>query len=234
MPMSDKGKRAAAVVLAAAGASLGVAGTASAATVPATLSVNRPCYVTVGKTRPTMVVTGTGYIPGGPVVVSDQTGFFNETVTADATGAITATGPAPVTFFSHPGEKADTISATDYAMNGNTYLGTAQTELSFLGVSASKTRRAHGLKALTFKTRWTFSGFPEGRFIYAHYLYGKKVVARQRFGRAHGPCGLLTVRKRLYPARPHHRQYRLQIDTRKKYSRRTSPRLVTKVGLQLF
>lgn len=234
MPMSDQGKRAAAVVLAAAGASLGVAGTASAATVPATLSVNQPCYVTVGKTRPTMVVTGTGYIPGDQVIVSDRTGFFNETVTADASGAISATGPAPVTFFSHPGEKADTISATDYSMNGNTYLGTAQTELSFLGVSASKTRRAHGLKALTFKTRWTFSGFPEGRFIYAHYLYGKKVVVRQRFGRAHGPCGLLTVRKRLYPARPHHRQYRLQIDTRKKYSRRASPRLVTKVGLQLF
>lgn len=234
MPMSDKGKRAAAVVLAAAGASLGVAGTASAATVPATLSVNQPCYVTVGKTRPTMVVTGTGYIPGDQVIVSDRTGFFNETVTADASGAITASGPAPVTFFSHPGEKADTISATDYSMNGNTYLGTAQTELSFLGVSASKTRRAHGLKALTFKTRWTFSGFPEGRFIYAHYLYGRKVVARQRFGRAHGPCGLLTVRKRLYPAKPHHRQYRLQIDTRKKYSRKASPRLVTKVGLQLF
>jgi hypothetical protein len=234
MPISDKGKRAAAVVLAAAGGSVGVAGTAGAATVPARLSVNQPCYVTVGKARPTMVVTGTGYIPGDQVVVSDRTGSFKQTVTADASGAITARGPAPVALLTHPGEKADTVSATDYSPNGNTYLGTARTELSVLGVSASRTRRAHGLRALTFKTKWTFSGFPEGRSIYAHYLFGKKLVARQRFGRAHGPCGLLTVRRRLYPAKPHHRRYRLQIDTRRRYSRRASPRLVTKVGLQLF
>ena len=58
MPMSDKGKRAAAAAIVAAGASLGLAETAAAATVPATLAVNQACYVTVGKARPRMVVTG--------------------------------------------------------------------------------------------------------------------------------------------------------------------------------
>lgn len=234
MSMSDQGKRATLVAIVAAGASLGVVGTAAAATVPATLAVNQACYVTVGKARPTMVVTGSGYIPGDSVNVSDATGSFDQTVTADATGAITASGPAPVTFFSHPGEKADVVSATDYALDSNEYVGSARTELSFLGASANKTKRAHGLRALTFKTKWTFSGFPEGKSIYAHYIYGRKTVARQRFGRAKGPCGLLTARARLYPATPHHREYHLQIDSRKTYSRKASPRLVTKVGLEVL
>jgi hypothetical protein len=234
MSMSDKGKRAAAVAIVAAGASLGVVGTSSAATVGATLAVNQQCYVTVGKARPTMVVTGTGYPAGQQINVSDATGSFDEDVTADATGAITATGPAPETFFSKPGEKADVISATGYDETGNEYVGSARTELSFLGASAAKTKRAHGLQALTFKTKWTFSGFPEGKSVYAHYIYGKKTVARQSFGKAKGPCGLLTATARLYPAKPHHREYRLQIDSRKSYSAKASPRLVTKVGLELF
>jgi hypothetical protein len=232
--MSDKGKRAAAAVVVVAGASLGVVGTAAAATVPATLSVNQACYITVGKARPTMVVTGSGYVPGDDVNVSDATGTFDADVTADATGAISATGAAPVTYFSKPGEKADLITATDYGEDGNEYVGSARTELSILGASAAKTRRAHGLQALTFKTKWSFSGFPEGKSIYAHYMYGKKTVARQRFGKAQGPCGLLSVHKRLYPDTPHHREYRLQIDSSRSYSKHASPRLVTKVGLELF
>ena len=46
-------------------------------------------------------------------------------------------------------------------------------------------------------------------------------------------CGLLTAHARLYPATPHHREYHLQIDSRRAYSRHASPRLVTKVGLEL-
>jgi len=234
MSMSDQGKRAAAAAIVAAGVSLGIAGTASAATVGATLAVNQQCYITVGKTRPTMVVTGTGYPAGQQINVSDATGSFDVDVTADATGAITATAPAPVTYFSKPGEKADIVSATGYDDSGNEYVGSARTELSFLGASAAKTRRAHGLRALTFKTKWSFSGFPEGKSIYAHYLYGKKTVARQSFGKAQGPCGLLTATARLYPATPHHREYRLQLDSRRSYSTKAAPRLVTKVGLELF
>ncbi|MGH2909016.1 MAG: hypothetical protein ACRDK8_06955 [Solirubrobacteraceae bacterium] len=229
----SKGRRATAAAIVGAGASLGFAGTAAAATVPATLSVNQACYVTVGKTRPTMVVTGTGYAPGDQISISDGTGTFSANVTADPTGAFTTSAPAPVTFFSKPGEKRDTITATDYSLDGNEYVGTATTKLSVLDASA-KTRRGRGLSALTFKTRWSFSGFPEGKPIYAHYLYGKKLLAKQRFGRAKGPCGLLTVRKRLYPATPHHRVYRLQLDSKSRYSRHSSPRLVTKVGLELF
>lgn len=232
MSMSDKGRRAAAVAIVAAGASIGLAGTAAAATVPATLTVNQACYVTVGKTHPTMVVTGTGYVPGDPVSISDTTGTFIENVNADANGDVSATAPAPYAFFSRPGEKRDTITATDYAADGNTYEGRATTRISEMD-AAARTRRGHGLKVLTYKTRWSFSGFPTGREIYGHYLYHKKVVVRQRFGRAHGPCGLLTVRKRMYPARPHHRVYGIQLDSSRRYSKHTSPRLVSKIGLQL-
>jgi hypothetical protein len=232
MSMSDKGKRAAAAA-AVAGATLGLAGTAAAATVPATLKVNRACYIRVGKTRPTMVVTGSGFPAGDPVTVSDSTGTFIENVNADASGNITATGPAPYAFFLKPGEKRDTITATDFSLDGNEYAGSASTLLSELDASA-RPRRGRGLSALTLKSRWSFSGFPEGREIWGHYLYHDKVVVRQKFGRAHGPCGLLTVRKRLYPARPHHRLYGIQLDARRRYSKHASPRLVSKIGLHTF
>jgi len=233
MSMSDKGKRTAAAAVVAAGASLGLAGTAAAATLPATLSVNQACYVKVGKKVPTMVVTGSGFPAGDSVSVSDSTGTFIENTTADGNGDISVSAPAPYTFFLKPGEKHDTITATDFSLNGNEYVGSATTLLSEMD-AAAKTRRGRGLSALTFRTRWSFSGFPEGREIWGHYLYRGKVVVRQKFGRAQGPCGLLTVRKRMYPARPHHRVYGIQLDARRRYSKHTSPRLVSKVGLQTF
>lgn len=234
MPMSDKGGRAAAVAIVAAVASLGLAGTAAAATVPPTLTVNQACYVTVSKKdRPTMVVTGTGYGPGDSVSVSDSEGGFYENTTADASGAITVSAPAPVPYLDKPGEKSDTITATDYSPAGPVYVGTATTKLSEL-IVAAKSRRGRGLSALTRKTRWAFSGFPEGKEIWGHYLYRHKLLARQKFGRAKGPCGLLTTRARMYPATPHHRVYQIQLDSSRHYSTHTSPRLVTKIGLQLF
>ena len=55
--------------------------------------------------------------------------------------------------------------------------------------------------------------FPVGKTIYAHYLIKGKQVALQSFGRAPAPCGVLTVRRPLFPGTAQHRSYPLQIDT---------------------
>ena len=69
-----------------------------------------------------------------------------------------------------------------------------------------------GLRALTEKTNWSFSGFQPGKPIFGHYLYKGKQVALATFGRAQPPCGTLKVRARLYPATPHHASYSIQYD----------------------
>ncbi|HLI61029.1 MAG TPA: hypothetical protein VKV21_15310 [Solirubrobacteraceae bacterium] len=231
--MSDKGKRAAAAAAVAAGATLGFAGTAGAATVPATVSVDRACYVTVGHKRPPIVVTGSGFPAGDTVDISDSTGTFITHAPVGPNGTFTATGAAPYAFLLKPGERRDTITATDFSLDGNEYVGSATTHLTDMLVTA-QSRRGRGLSALRMKTRWAFSGFPEGREIWGHYLYRNKVVVRQEFGRAKGPCGLLSARKPMYPARPHHRLYGIQIDARKRYSKHTAPRFVSKIGLRVF
>jgi hypothetical protein len=221
-----------------AGASLaltGVVSVASAAVTPATLAVNAACYATASaKDRPAITITGSGYSPDGQVIITDQSASLDVTTTASPTGMVDATAPAPVPDLTKPGFKKDTITATEYSDSGVEYQGTTTTDITLVEASAAHTKRAPGLKALTFKTRWSFSGFPEGKTIYGHYLYGGKFAARQAFGKAQGPCGVLTVHKRLFPATPKHREYVLQIDARKKYSKNATPRLVSKVGVGLF
>jgi hypothetical protein len=231
-----RGLRAAAAgAVTIAGTSLGLTGVASAAATPATLAVNAACYATASaKDRPTITITGSGYGAGSQVSITDQSATLDVTTTASPTGTIDATAPAPVPDLTKPGFKKDTITATGYSESGAEYQGTTTTDITLVGASAAHTKRAPGLKALTFKTRWSFSGFPEGKTIYGHYLYGGKVIARQAFGKAKGPCGLLTVHKRLFPATPRHREYVLQLDSQRKYSKKASPRLVSKVGVGLF
>jgi hypothetical protein len=233
--MSQLTRRAAtagALAAATALSPLAAAGTASAATVPATLAVNAACYV-VGRTAPPITISGSGYAAGDEVSVSDRNGL-DATATVDAAGQFTVTTKAPVPDLRRPGQVKDTITAKDFNANGTTYVGTTTTYLSALAAAANKTRRAPGLQALTFRTKWSFSGFPVGRTIHAHYLFGGKVVANQAFGRAKGPCGTLTVTKRLFPSTPHHREYRLQIDAARRYAKTTTPRLDSKVGVGLF
>ncbi|MGH2915837.1 MAG: hypothetical protein ACRDMX_12710 [Solirubrobacteraceae bacterium] len=77
---------------------------------------------------------------------------------------------------------------------------------------------------------WSFSGFRPGKTIYGHYIHGRQ-VALARFGRAHGPCGMLKVRARFYPGgHPRSRSYRLQLDQSRHYSKRARPRVLTSIS----
>jgi hypothetical protein len=57
-----------------------------------------------------------------------------------------------------------------------------------------------------------------------------KQVARVRFGRAKGPCGVLKVRARFYPGgHPRYDNYTLVFDSSKRYSKKTRPRVLLKI-----
>ena len=63
---------------------------------------------------------------------------------------------------------------------------------------------------------------------------GGLLVATQAFGKAVGPCGTLTVTKKVFPAKPRHRSYGLQVDSSRTYSTATSPKLTSTLSLSAF
>lgn len=200
------------------------AGAAQAAA--ATLSVNQLCYVNK-PTRTTihrapMVVTGTGYVPGDSVTIASGDGSVNQVLQADSTGSIAGTIGAPTPFFKLPGSQVVGLTADDYSAGG-TIQGATFVRVADLAV-ATVPARAMPARKVT----WYFSGFLPGRYIYGHYLRHGREVARARFGRARGVCGLLRTRARFFPGR-HQRysSYGLQFDDSRPYSRRSSPRIIS-------
>jgi hypothetical protein len=168
----------------------------SAAAAPAsaaTLSLDKPCYVSAASKRAAMNLLGSGFVPGDMVSISSSDGSVDTTATANASGDIGITTGAPIPFFSLPGSKAVTVTAQDFAAAG-TITATARTQAAPLAVD-TKPAQAR----LSKKVTWYFSGFRPGRFIYGHYLR-KKPVARAKFGRAKGPCGVLKVKAGSTPA----------------------------------
>ena len=233
VPGGGRRRLVSAAVGAAAIAPVVFVATASAAAQPATISLNRACYV-ITRTVPSMTVVGSGFQPGATVMITDATGTVDTQATPNAAGQITATVRAPTPSFSQPGEKRDTITAEEIGPTGTEIKGSKSTLVTALGAEHGSTKKLPGLRALTETTDWSFSGFRVGRTIWGHYTIKGKQVAREAFGRAHGPCGLLTTRKRLFPSTPRHKSYPLQIDSVKKYSKKTEPSIRgLRVSLQL-
>jgi hypothetical protein len=170
-----------------------------------------------------MTLTGSGFVPDTAVTITDSTNALQVSAPAGADGTLRVTFPGPGVTLPEPGELRDTITATQPAGAGALVASTT-TLLSVRGAAYRLPRPAEGLRALTEVTAWSFSGWPVGRPVYIHYLVKGRAVARESFGRARGPCGLVRARRPLYPAKPHHAHYRTQIDTHARYSPHASPR----------
>jgi hypothetical protein len=182
--------------------------TASAAALPVTVSMSKPCYVIRTRTHPLVVLTATGLAPGIPVAVTDTKGDIDSDVMSNAAGQVVISMREPDPELEHPGATKDTITVTGDDPSGATYQGSTNAYFSELAVAYGATHARPGLGAFAEKTTWTFSGFAAGRTVWGHYTYDGKDVARQSFGRPKGACGLLTVRRPLYPATARHSAYR--------------------------
>ena len=221
--------------LATAGlAPLVFSGAASAAAQPATLSVNKACYV-FSKTQPMMTITGAGYPAGQTVSLTDKLAGIDSQTTANAAGQIALTVKAPVPIgLTSPGMKIDTITAQGYdPTTGAEYQGTATADISAIAALHGATKRKPGLRAFHERTRWAFSGFP-GKTVYGHFTFGRHLVATEKFGKTKGACGILKIKRRLLPVAAHHKAYKVQIDSHKKYAKKTEPSIVLKLALSVF
>jgi hypothetical protein len=217
-----------AVAVAATGAL--AAGAASAATVPAKLAVSQSCYVLFGKLAPPVTIAGSGFPPSTEVDVNDKIGL-DATATTDTTGSFSVVVKAPNPFLAAPGQKKDVLTATGFDGDGNQFVGTTSTFISQFGAEFTGSKPKPGLGALRERIKWAFSGFPAGSTIWGHYTFGGKVVATQSFGKATAPCGVLKVKKIAFPGHPRHRRYKLQIDSKKTFSKKTEPAFRTPFGL---
>jgi hypothetical protein len=218
-----------AVSLTVAAALLSYSGAAAAQAGAATLTVDRPCYVQVSGSPP-MEFSGSGYRAGDEVVLTSPDGTVDVSVKADANGNIAGSADPPAPPFSAPGQKAETITALDQDAAA-TIRAQARVLVAVRGWQHGSVKAARGYRALTETTNWSFSGFAPSQPIFGHYLYHGRLVATARFGIAEGPCGVLKVRARLYPATPHHPGYRVQYDDSRTYSSSSQPRILGPISL---
>lgn len=192
----------------------------------ATIGVTQPCYVNANPFKGAAVtILGAGFPAGDQIGISGQGVFANAVAGPTGTFAVTTGGPTLTT--SGPGTHTYSLLATDETTAGVN----ASTSVTMANLSvATNPRQARFTKRVT----WFFSGFRGGKYIYAHYLR-RHQVARARFGRAKGPCGVLKVKARLYPGgHPRYKSYKVQIDDSKRYSKHASPRIDTKLATFAF
>jgi hypothetical protein len=177
----------------------------------ATLSISpvKACYLT-GESD---ALSGTGYTPNGTVNLSvDGQSIFS--LQADASGNIAT----QLQFGSMNAVKTHTLTATDATnpatMGSVAFVGTTHQ------VATPSSRAGAGKK---FKLRGY--GFIFGPKAYMH-VRGHGIKTNTFLKRPKAPCGTFTVRKRLVRAGAPLGKYRVQFDAKKRFSKRTRPRLV--------
>jgi hypothetical protein len=184
----------------------------------ATLAVVQPCVVNAdASVGSPMTVTGTGFTPGDTIELQTTSGGGFGSALADASGNISAVIAAPLLSTLGPSVKTFTLTASD-SLTPLPVDPTTTFPVANLAVGTNPTQ-AKPTKRVT----WTFTGFPSGAKIYAHYVHGKKAVARAAFGRAGGPCGVLKKKAVLFPGHAKFELYTVQVDIAPHYSPSTRP-----------
>jgi hypothetical protein len=194
-------RRSAALVLGAVLALIVVA-PAQAATL--TLAGSKTCY----RVGDVLTVSGSGFTPGGQANIT-LGGHDIGTTPTDAAGNFSK----PLLIGQLTGVSTRTLIATDAANPAN--VGTAQ----FLGSAlAVKVRPRNG--AAGRKLRINATGFTTGKRLYAHVV--RKRIRRNVFiGKLKGPCRTLKVRRQVLSASLPTGVYKVQFDTRRRYSKKT-------------
>jgi hypothetical protein len=186
---------------------LAMAATAEAATVA--ITPVKGCYLT-GESD---TLSGAGYTPNGSVAIAvDGTTVFS--LTADATGNIGTT----LQFGTMKAVKTHSLTATDAANPALT------ATVSFVGTTHQvATRDSRGKPGKKVKLRGY--GFLFGRKAYMH-VNGHGIHTTTFLARPKAPCGTFSVKKKLVRKGAPIGKYKVQFDARKKFSKKTQPRLV--------
>lgn len=194
-------------------ASIAVAGSAAlAGAVQAqtlTITPPKPCYVAGEQ----VTMTAAGFTPGGLVDFAVDGRALGPLV-ADPAGTAVGT----LRLGEMRGAKSHGFSATDQAnpalVANAAFLGTTrQVVVKPQDAAAGTPRRLKGY------------GFMNGPRVFMH-VRGNGYSSDKRIAKPSGPCGTFATRKVIVPASAGLGRYRVQFDHKKKYSKRTRPRVV--------
>jgi hypothetical protein len=189
----------------------GAAATTATAQVP-TVALNpvKPCYLSGEQVS----LAFAGFTPNGAVSVMLDGTAIPGSATMDPAGSAVA----PFRFGTMPGVKSHALTAID----GTNPALTAS--LSFMGTTNRVNVRPRRARAgARFRLRG--SGFLAGACVYMH-VRGLGYKADRRIARTSGPCGTFTSRERIVPASARSGRYRVQFDASRRYSKRTTPKVV--------
>ncbi len=174
-----------------------------------TITPPLPCYLPGDQ----ITASGVGFTPGGPVDVSIDGTSLGQ-IGADASGAFSA----PITLGGMKGVKGHALTATD--QTNTAIMATA----SYLGTTNQVVVKPKNAKAGT-KRRLKGYGFIFGPRVWMH-VRGGGYRSDKRIAKPSGACGTFITRKLIVPASAGSGKYRVQFDAKKKYSKKTRPRVV--------
>lgn len=197
---------------------------------PAAQVVTLPCAVDVGTpAQRTVLIRGAGFTPGSVIGLSYTSPSFGGTprsagsAQADPAGGFT-TAAFPAPFSGRNREQVFGLMATDPA-NPTLTAATTFRQVRF-GVTVFPSRGRPGRIV-----RYTARGFLPGRNVYAHYRFAGRTRANVRLGRATAPCGKVTRRMRLIPARSRFGTWLVYVDQRRTFSRVTRPQVRASISV---
>ena len=207
----------------AAGAILGAAAPAQAAT----LAVASPClrYVDSLAGKEFVPVVGNGFSPSTnpsfPNTVNlaytngDGAGSANLTATGDIAPGTGVLMPSDFISDSAGWVKTYTLRATDSVNPAIT--ADAPAKFVRVGVVTKPKEVQRNVRRIV---RWRLYGAPSGRKIYAHWTFKRTKRATRSLGRAKGPCGIARKRAPLLAARVRFGTWRVYFTVGKRFSRK--------------
>jgi hypothetical protein len=200
---------------------VGLAAPALSSAATLTAAPARDCYRGGGVLNPktrvvsgeVVTLSGTGFTPGGTVAITSN-GKLLGTDTVDAAGNFSGV----LTLNLANGQALKTFAATDQSNPALT--ASIPLRTSALTVNL-KPKQGRPDRRFTIGAR----GFTTGKLLYAHIVKGR-FRRTVKIGRLKGPCHKITARKRLFPSNVATGVYRVQFDSRRKYSSNTKVKVL--------
>lgn len=209
-------------------ARLGIAGALTAAAILAAPAAASAAAVSISPTKSCyrsgegISFAGTGYTPNSTVSLFSDGKPINDSTTGQParppTDAVGSFGPGTLTPALRHGQKVKTYTATDDSNPAITASG--QLLVSALTVNL-KPKKGRPDRRFKIGAR----GFTTGKRLYAHIVKGK-FRRTVKIGRLKGACHKLTARKRLFPSNIATGVYRVQFDSKRKYSKKTKVKVL--------
>jgi hypothetical protein len=206
------------------------AGAMAASASAAALAANKACYVNANPAQGApMVITGSGFVAGTTVQLTGGTTFGS--AVADANGSVSIPAQAPELATIAPASRSTMLTATGDNPDGSTTTASLKVQSANLAV-ATKPGSVRNVRK--DKVTFSFSGFAPGKHIYGYYLR-KKVVAKAKYGRAKGPCGMLKEKALLFPGgRPTKDSYKVTFESSSKFNKNAFPRVTGTLNILHF